>query len=256
MWQHRIMLETKSHMESIFVTLTYDDNQVPMNDNADLILYKPDLQNFLKRLRKRKDGERIRYFAVGEYGTQSGRPHYHLCLFGCGTGSSEDVGNAWRLGKDPIGIVHIGNITPESARYIAGYTIKKLTRQNDERLMGRPPEFMVSSKKNGGIGHDEVVRIAKCLRDNPYLDTNQILNTFQIGGKAFPLGGYLTNVLFNNLSFDPLLKEVKLKEYQDKLFAENELNTDKYYENIVESSRQYAKNLESKHKIFKKERII
>ena len=102
-------------MESIFVTLTYDDNQVPMNDNADLILYKPDLQNFLKRLRKRKDGERIRYFAVGEYGTQSGRPHYHLCLFGCGTGGSEDVVNAWRSGQDPIGIVHIGNITPESA---------------------------------------------------------------------------------------------------------------------------------------------
>ena len=203
MWQHRIMLESKSHINNIFVTLTYDDNKVPMNDNADLILFKPDVQNFMKRLRRRRNNERIRYFAVGEYGSQTNRPHYHLCLFGLHETDEPDIEKAWSEQGERIGITHVGEINSESARYIAGYTIKKLTRPNDERLMGKPPEFMISSKRNGGIGHDEVVRIAKRLKNNPYLDTDEILNTFTIGGKAFPLGGYLTNVLFNNLGFGP-----------------------------------------------------
>lgn len=256
MWQHRIILESKSHMDNIFVTLTYNDECVPLNDNADLILHKPDLQNFMKRLRRKKDGERIRYFSVGEYGDESERPHYHICLFGLGKESCESIESSWTSKRGPYGIVHVGEITPESARYIAGYTIKKLTRPNDERLRGKPPEFMLSSKRGGGIGHDEVVRIAKRIKNNPYLDTNEILNTFTIGGKAFPLGGYLTNVLFNNLGFDPVLKEQKLKEYQDKLFVEHEINTDSYYHNIIDSSRQYRKNLERRHSINKKERKI
>ena len=49
------------------------------------LLYYPDLQRFLKRLRKYlskffKD-EKIRYYAIGEYGTSSYRPHWHLLLF-------------------------------------------------------------------------------------------------------------------------------------------------------------------------------
>ena len=130
MWQHRIMLETKSHIKSSFVTLTYSDDNVPMNDNADLILYKEDLQNYIKRLRRHNDGKRIRYFAVGEYGTESGRPHYHICIFGLGLEDQEIIEKSWTVRGNQQGIVHIGEITSESARYIAGYTIKKLTRKN------------------------------------------------------------------------------------------------------------------------------
>ena len=54
------------------------------------VLYKPDLQNFMKRLRRSIDyhfknlniyDKRIFYFAVGEYGPTSLRPHYHVLLW-------------------------------------------------------------------------------------------------------------------------------------------------------------------------------
>lgn len=256
MWQHRIMLECKSHPTSSFVTLTYEDGNVPFNDNADLILHKPDLQDYMKRLRKRKSNDRIRYFAVGEYGSQTNRPHYHLCLFGLGIESAEDIIAAWGYKNEPFGMVHIGQITPESSRYIAGYTIKKLTKNGDPRLNGKPPEFMLSSKKNGGIGYDEVVRISKKLKENPYLDYDSIINTFTIGGKQYPLGGYLTNVLINNLGISDDVKERILREYQDSLFTENQLYSEDYYTNIIKNSEQYRKNLNAKHNIYKKQRTI
>lgn len=48
-------------------------------------LYYPDLQRFIKRLRKLIAKifpyEKIRYYAIGEYGTSSYRPHWHILLF-------------------------------------------------------------------------------------------------------------------------------------------------------------------------------
>lgn len=54
------------------------------------VLYKPDLQKFMKRLRRSVDyhfkdsninDKKLYYFAVGEYGPSSLRPHYHVLLW-------------------------------------------------------------------------------------------------------------------------------------------------------------------------------
>lgn len=48
------------------------------------ILWNPDLQRYLDRLKKwivRNFGVKVRYFAVGEYGSNSLRPHWHIVLF-------------------------------------------------------------------------------------------------------------------------------------------------------------------------------
>lgn len=48
------------------------------------ILWNEDLQRYLDRLKKwikRTYGCKVRYFAVGEYGTNSLRPHWHIVLF-------------------------------------------------------------------------------------------------------------------------------------------------------------------------------
>lgn len=76
-WADRCVLEAKQYKDNYFVTLTYDDEHLPERNS----LNPKDLTLFLKRLRKRFKGIKIRFLACGEYGDASFRPHYHLCLF-------------------------------------------------------------------------------------------------------------------------------------------------------------------------------
>lgn len=255
-WQHRIMLESRSHSKNAFVTLTYEDKFLTINNKGDPILQKKELQKFLKRLRKMYPPNSIRYFAVGEYGDKTQRPHYHIMLFGLGKEDEEEIQKAWSLKKEPIGMIDIGNVEPESARYIAGYTIKKLTKEGDPRLEGKKPEFMLSSRKGGGIGKTETIRIGNLIKSNPYFDSSQILNSFTIGGKPFPLGGYLTKILSETIGDQDEYKKTAFETYQQQLFNENGLHTEEYYFNIIKNSEQYRLNLEKKHKIFTKDKTI
>lgn len=80
-WANRCMLEAQDHEENCFITLTYDDPHLPRVDDVDpetgeivqyKTLVKTDLQLFIKRLRKKLGGDcKVRYFAAGEYGTES-----------------------------------------------------------------------------------------------------------------------------------------------------------------------------------------
>lgn len=82
-WAHRIMLEAYGHEgRSSFVTLTYAEAFVPRGLRDAPTLELGHLQGFIRSLRKRDKAIKVRYFACGEYGERSGRPHYHLALFG------------------------------------------------------------------------------------------------------------------------------------------------------------------------------
>lgn len=90
-WADRCMLEASFHDSNYFVTLTYDNEHLPLvetidNDTGEIIhnatLVKRDLQLFFKRLRKALPDCKIRYYACGEYGSQTLRPHYHAIIFG------------------------------------------------------------------------------------------------------------------------------------------------------------------------------
>lgn len=259
-WTHRIMLETQSHESSLFVTLTYNDLFLPRLKSNNLpTLKKSHLQSFLKRLRRRLDehNRKIRYFAVGEYGDKSRRPHYHLVLFGCIHSDGELIERSWKRKKESIGHVHIGTVTAHSARYVSGYTIKKLTSPNDERLDGRSPEFMLSSRKNpGGIGLERVLSIAENLKKNEYFDIDQIINSFKIGGKSYPLGGYLSEKLMEALGVPRETREKALWDYQQKIFNENSIHDEDYYFNLISQGEQKRKILDNKHKLYTKDKIL
>ena len=108
--QHRIMLEAKSHTNSAFITLTYNDEHLPFTLDGLTTLCKRDLQNYFKRLRRKLKYE-IRYFAVGEYGTKKSdittfegeRPHYHAIVFGINQLDYEHISGAWKICDEPIG---------------------------------------------------------------------------------------------------------------------------------------------------------
>lgn len=79
-WATRIMLEAKDHKKNCFITLTYAPEHLPIRENH-MTLKKKDLQDFIKRLRYHLN-KKISYFACGEYGGQTHRPHYHIIIFG------------------------------------------------------------------------------------------------------------------------------------------------------------------------------
>ena len=74
-----ILMPEASHWgkNNCFITLTYKDDQLPENNSLDYTHW----QKFIRSLKKRNNGKTIRYFAVGEYGDQRGRPHFHALLF-------------------------------------------------------------------------------------------------------------------------------------------------------------------------------
>lgn len=90
-WANRCLLEMKEHDSAYFVTLTYNDWHVPISHYIDQTtgefcdvqtLRKRDYQLFMKRLRKAFPDQQIRFYAAGEYGPKTYRPHYHAILFG------------------------------------------------------------------------------------------------------------------------------------------------------------------------------
>lgn len=138
-WAVRCMHESAMHNANCFVTLTYDERNVP----RDMSLCYMDFQKFLKRLRRSLDEKKMRFYMCGEYGEKFKRPHYHACLFGYRPVDltywrkseagfdlfrSESLEKIWGLGS-----VEIGDVSFESAGYIARYIMKKVTGDNAEK---------------------------------------------------------------------------------------------------------------------------
>lgn len=109
--------ENDFHESSLFVTLTYDDDHLPPGST----LVKKDFQMFLKRLRYFIEPRQIKYFACGEYGSETLRPHYHAIIFGLSNLDEPIISKAWTLGYN-----YVGSVTNDSINYVSGYIQKKL----------------------------------------------------------------------------------------------------------------------------------
>lgn len=182
MWTTRIILESRLHEFSSMVTLTYNDDCVPEE------LKPRDLQLFLKRLR-RKCSRPLRFFACGEYGDKTGRPHYHLAVFGLCFLESELVEGCW-----PYGFVHLGELNEKSAAYIAGYVSKKMRKADvvDNRL----PEFIRMSNRPGiGRGAADIMARSLMSKGSSAGIVEDVPHEVRIEGGKFPLGRYMRDAL-------------------------------------------------------------
>ena len=144
-WALRCSLESAFHDETCWVTLTYDDQHKPPT------LSKDHLSKWVKRLRARLGDRRLRFFASGEYGEQTYRPHYHAILFGMSGG--KDIQEAW-----PFGFTRTDPLTPAAIAYVAGYAAKKIgwKLESGERLdydtgevYEYQPPFVLMSRRPG-----------------------------------------------------------------------------------------------------------
>lgn len=202
LWTARLMLEREMHEYSWFVTLTYSAEHIP----GDGSLSPRDMQLFLKRLRRLLEPVRIRFYGVGEYGDKSNRPHYHLVLFGVPFAAvSAHFENyskrEWRGCKCLIcaawgrGIVHIGDVTADSASYVVSYTLKGMTKVDAEGLNGRHPEFARMSLRPEGIGAPAVRSLVKGLLNEStgelHLASGDVPSVVRREKSKWPLGRYL-----------------------------------------------------------------
>lgn len=153
-WAIRCVHEAQMHEHNVFLTLTYNPEHLPKGGT----LVKRDFQLFIKRLRKHY-GKNIRYFHCGEYGENLGRPHYHACMFnlnvkdkklfkenrGTRLYTSSTIEKIW--GK---GFVTLGEVTFESAAYVARYITKKVNGKKAlEFYKGKEPEYTTMSRRPG-----------------------------------------------------------------------------------------------------------
>lgn len=250
------MLEAHCHEENAFATLTFDDEHLP----ADLSVSPRDVSAFIKRLRK-NTGLKIRYFAVGEYGDTTGRPHYHLALFGypkCLRGRTDlrrqtccpsctAISEAWQR----RGAVELAILEPKSARYIAGYIQKKMTRHDDERLEGRLPEFARMSLRPG-LGLFMMHDIASHLLDLEKFERMiDVPLELQHGRKRMPLGRYLRRKLRTFVGRDEKTPQSVLDQQKEELRPLRETafrNSRPFKEEILKASEGRRIQLELKNK--------
>jgi hypothetical protein len=179
-WAMRCVHESELYSDNCFITLTYDDDHLP----DDQSLHFVDFQKFMKRLRKHYSSQKIRFFHCGEYGELCsncgkpspylkiqdkckcgnweptfGRPHYHACLFGFDFDdkvlwstrngnrlyTSDTLNKVW--GK---GYCVVGDVTFESAAYVARYIMKKITgTKKEEHYVGLSEEYTTMSRRPG-----------------------------------------------------------------------------------------------------------
>lgn len=179
-WGIRLHHETLFHERNCFLTLTYADKDLPEDGGLNL----KDWQDFAHRYRKHcfrnEDGLKIRFFAAGEYGENTFRPHYHAIIFGHDfqdkklwkkNAHGEDLYTSETLEKLwGKGYCTLGDVTFESASYVARYCTKKMTGPKAEEHYFRPhpvtgrffkvkPDFAVMSRRPGlGQGYVEKYR--------------------------------------------------------------------------------------------------
>lgn len=253
-WTHRIMLEASLCGDSSFVTLTYDNDHLPEDGSVS----KAELQNYLKRLRRNLNDAKFRYFGVGEYGDKSGRPHYHLALFGVGSINSEAIAKGWDKCDPRVGI-SVGDISRDSARYISGYCVKKLTKNGDPRLNGRHPEFAIQSKMAGGLGIGAVRQIARQLERSPHWnpDEQSIIREIKYGKSCrMPLGRYLTQKLIEELGIKEEKVINELYEWQEDIFEKHCDQDESYYCSLVSEDEAKAYKQERKQKFFRQRKSL
>jgi hypothetical protein len=259
-WTTRQILESYGHDENCFVTLTYAPEHLPRFGTLD----PEDLRLFLKNLRqileRERNGQKVRYFACGEYGPTTERPHYHVNLFGLSAVEKEIIHRAWSKGH-----VSAFEFNAQRARYLTGYVTKNKTREGD---MGehRFPEFARMSTKPGlGLAALSVVLDAIGTQGGTQEleQKGDVPAALRVGGTSLPLGRYLLNKLRDST----FTSEVRRQQIKDRYFGEmynrvlqlRESTGD--YETcpavlVAKDNFQHNVNLETREKIKRSQRTL
>lgn len=260
-WANRCMLELQDHDSAFFCTFTYDNDHVPTSFYPDpetgeaipsLTLKKRDFQLLMKRIRRRFEDDHIRFYACGEYGGQTFRPHYHAILFGLHLNdltpyktvrlgdqyytyyNSSKLSSCW-LDDDgnPIGFVVVGEVTWESCAYTARYMLKKLKGKDAVFYDAHhiEPEFTLMSRKPG-IARNYYVQ-------NPGLFDFDFINIgTPKGGKKFRPPRYFEKLYEKDYPDEAIARKLRMKERGEKVLLSKLAKTTLEFDELLAVEEQ------------------
>lgn len=221
-WTFRLLQELKHSSSGYFITLTYDDKYLPKNNMGIPELNKRDLQLFNKRLRRFQDKictniskspsnrlqlikmPQIKYYAVGEYGENTNRPHYHSITFNLYKQTVDNIISIWGLGHVKIGFANEPDI-----HYVTKYVINK----NDIPYDLEQPFSLISN----GIGKSYI----NSNFDTHGLDTCYIVNN----GYKQQMPRYLKNKLYGDEEIKEIGKRNKENAWQRRQEKRNKISS-------------------------------
>lgn len=184
-WVFRLMEEEKRSSTAFFVTLTYDTAHVPISEKGYMTLKKSDFQDYMKRLRKLCSGCTLKYYAVGEYGSENLRPHFHAIIFNVPRETL--FADAWSLNGVQFGTVHVGSLTTDSC----AYTMKYIDKAQRFSTHGRVPEFALMSK---GLGSNYITNDTKRYHS---ADVTRLYCT-KLGGYKIAMPKYYRDKIYSD----------------------------------------------------------
>lgn len=183
-WATRLTLESYLHGDSVFITLTYNDESLPADPTRQA--QRADVQAFLKKLRKLLP-KRIRYFICPEFGSQTNRLHYHGILFGVSPFDVHACETAWGRG-----FVQLGECNPKTITYCTKYILNGDSRSDNEHE--KPTRAFMSRRP--GIGYDFVSsgkqQLQKIASLRPDGSLPASYGVIRLGGRTRPIGRYLS----------------------------------------------------------------
>lgn len=245
-WANRLTWEATRYRQDNcwFVTITYNDDSLIYGGSAVPTLHMDDVSAFIKRLRKHYGNPGIRFYAAGEYGGHTYRPHYHMILYGV---TLNDLtlwsAGAYRLYRSPTiellwkhGNCIIAPFSWATGCYAAGYISSKLTgkaAKQYEQLGIEPPSSRMSRRP--GIAADYV---KACLKLNP---TGMLI----VPGEQSRIVQYHRQAWLKLAELDPQRYEILHARYIDAIEATTVSRTDAQLNQIEE----LAKYLHSKRRI-------
>ena len=174
----RMNQETKEAKQTLFITLTYDDEHVPNNG-----VNKDDLKTFIKELKK---NWKCKYIGIGEYGGRNKRPHYHLItwLKTVMTTPSRTIEQWWTKG-----ISSVVNVNDKQCNYIAKYHANKVV--NEDIYTIKDSHFFY--QREGDI-------INECMKAKNIKNEIKCNESFMIQSNGIGEGLNNTSELITNLS--------------------------------------------------------
>lgn len=193
-WWFRVEQENKYNMQPYrwFLTLTYSESKVPRKRGTKTLL-KRHPQLFFKRLRKA--GYKVKYILVGEYGSQTQRPHYHVIMWT--DAPTKEIDRCWHYGH-----VHYRQIAKETVFYTLKYILNP--RQGDNEV--KQKEYAVFSQ---GIG---LQYLTEAMYDYHTVDFENPKFNANIAGEEVPLPRYYRMKIFTSY-------QIKIHAYKQSILA-------------------------------------